>query len=164
MYDLAHLDSEEESKNHIILYMQGKGMFNQEAHLVGARTCTNFALTNIVVANWRLVLGKFSENSKMQKSGFMCTITGFIWYNYYFVRSSYIKTLVRPILTSRRHYYEDYLSLKMPGNESHYDFRVPGEEMAAAAAENDICLPLSRNENFYLNITADAYHLEPMKC
>ena len=38
---------------------------------------------------------------------------GWIWYNFWYARGSYIKYVERPIKTYRRHYYEDWLGRKV---------------------------------------------------
>jgi hypothetical protein len=41
--------------------------------------------------------------------GISCGGNGWIWYNFWWARSSHIACLEQPIITERRHYYEDWL-------------------------------------------------------
>ena len=39
---------------------------------------------------------------------------GWIWFNFWWARASYLKKLVEPVRSTRRHYYEDWLGRLTP--------------------------------------------------
>lgn len=59
------------------------------------------------------ILKIFSKFKSINKIGTYCSELGWIWYNYWYVRGSYACMVERPIKTSRRHYYEDWLGRKV---------------------------------------------------
>jgi hypothetical protein len=101
--------------NHVILYFHGKGMFNAP-NPGQARSHENSALTKVVVEPWRNVVSLFASDPALHKAGFAAAPSGWIWYNFWWARASYVRQLVRPILTQRRHYYEDWVGrVRDPG-------------------------------------------------
>jgi hypothetical protein len=94
--------------NHVILYFHAKGMFNAPKPRQ-ARSHQNSALTKVVVEPWQDIVSLFARNPSLNKAGFAAAPAGWVWYNFWWARASYIRRLVRPILTKRRHYYEDWL-------------------------------------------------------
>ena len=79
------------------------------------KTCTSAsaslcpALFDSTIVHWQHVLHVFSENATVDRSGSFPAPGGWIWMNFFWARASYIKKLVEPIRTDRRHYYEDWL-------------------------------------------------------
>jgi hypothetical protein len=54
----------------------------------------------------------------------------FVWYNFWYARGSYLNTVEQPIITERRHYYEDWLARS----------GLPPQEDAPYALERDLGL------------------------
>ena len=93
------------NSNDIILYFHSKGMTHYQTFY---QTLNDDY--NIVLKNFDLINEIFMIFPKINKIGLFCGGIGWIWYNFWFARGSYINTVERPIKTTRRHYYEDWLS------------------------------------------------------
>lgn len=90
--------------NDIILYFHSKGISytnNYEAFRNDEY--------NIILKDIDRIKEIFTLFPKIDKIGFMSGGCGWIWYNFWYARGSYINQVERPIKTQRRHYYEDWL-------------------------------------------------------
>ena len=94
--------------NHLILYHHSKGMVNNRVGDV--RTSQNLLLTKTVVLPWRQIVQRFVTTPKLMKAGYASSRQGFMWFNFWWVRASYAKNLVKPLLTDNRYYYELWLA------------------------------------------------------
>lgn len=94
--------------NQVILYHHSKGMVNS-THST-ARTSDNINLTNRVVMPWREIVAAFHSNPKIMKAGHIPASGGWIWYNFWWARASYLRRVKRPLLTDNRYYYESWLA------------------------------------------------------
>ena len=99
------------------LYFHSKGMVNSNfnSHKI-MRTGYNVALTAAVILQWELVLHLFSTRSDVKKVGYISSCKGFVWFNFFWVRGSYIIGLVEPQKPTNKHpnlegrfYYEHWL-------------------------------------------------------
>jgi hypothetical protein len=99
------LGAADPSPHHYVLYHHSKGMVNggQES-----RSLMNLRLTHSVVDPWRRLIAKFEAEPLLQRAGYAAAPGGWIWFNFFWGRASFIAELVRPIKTDRRHYYEDW--------------------------------------------------------
>ena len=66
-------------------------------------------LTSNVFSQMDRVLEAFSLFPFVNVVGWDCSKGGFVWYNFFYARGSYLRTVEEPIATKRRHYYEDWL-------------------------------------------------------
>jgi hypothetical protein len=92
----------------IILYFHSKGigLYRGGVHNKNFDDCFD-----IVVRKWECALEKFNSMPHINKIGKEYPVpAGFIWYNFFFVRTSYAREVEEPIETERRHYYEDWLA------------------------------------------------------
>lgn len=80
------------------------------------------------------------------KAGYAMSHGGFVWYNFFWVRDSYVRRLLEPIITPRRHYYEDWLGrLKSydetgASTEQAQQDNAPQESGGGATAEDGLSL------------------------
>lgn len=102
VYSLAR---EDPSKTHYILYFHSKGI----TRFHGIREQTELALHKTVIAPWKRVLEIFTTHPHIDKIGSTASTGGWIWWNYWWARASYLTQVERPAKTERRHYYEDWL-------------------------------------------------------
>lgn len=102
VYSLAN---QNHSSTHYILYFHSKSMSRYK----GVREEFEKSLHSTVIAPWKHVLSIFNNHPSIDKIGWSASEYGFMWYNYWWVRSSYIVKVESPVKTSRRHYYEDWL-------------------------------------------------------
>lgn len=96
-------------RSHYILYFHSKSM----TRFKGKREHIERALHSTVIVPWRKVLEIFQNNPSIDKIGSSCSNHGWIWWNYWWVRASYIVHMENPIKTDRRHYYEEWLSRQL---------------------------------------------------
>ena len=101
VYDLALINQEK-----IFIYFHSKGMVFHG----GERNTTEKMLTNNLFHNWKNTLYIFKNNINVDKIGLFPSKKGFIWYNFFWVRGTYINKLEYPIITDDRYYYEEWLS------------------------------------------------------
>lgn len=94
---------------HVTLYFHAKGITYKIFTENDNRIPIGSVLFDKVIRCWREVLTIFDENTLIDKIGFSFSEPGWIWFNFWWIRGNYCQSLERPILTERRHYYEDYL-------------------------------------------------------
>jgi len=63
----------------------------------------------LVVENWRQALFVFYHFLSIDKVGPSCSEQGWMWHNFFYARSSYLRNVERPTITPNRYYYEDWL-------------------------------------------------------
>lgn len=97
------------SRQDIILYFHSKSI----TRFKGRRENVEIMLHSTVVAPWKKVLGIFMDHPSIDKIGSTCSTNGWIWWNYWWVRASYVASVENPIKTARRYYYEDWLSRRL---------------------------------------------------
>ena len=95
-------------KNDIILYMHSKGVTHHKNY--AQNRCDNY---NIILKDIQKIQEIFSIFPSIDKVGYSAGGMGWIWYNFWYARGSYIYQVEKPILTARRHYYEDWLGRKV---------------------------------------------------
>jgi len=151
MWDIAHKDADPE--NAVILYFHAKGIWHPDAPLLGntTRSGANLMLTNVVLRPWRSVLGEFqvvknSNNEPLMKACYIVSGQGYCWYNFAYVRASYVKKLVTPIVTDNRLYYEFYLSkLAIPQSSTVWRGGEPVFELDYLTNALTLCRHLNPN-------------------
>lgn len=66
-------------------------------------------LFNGTIVPWREVIASFQANATIERAGMYPSKLGWVWFNFWWARVSYLKQTVEPVRTARRHYYEDWL-------------------------------------------------------
>ncbi len=88
----------------IILYFHTKGMCN-----VG-QSLTRKQLFVGTIQNYQTYLDQFQNYPNINLMGMYPHQDGFLWFNFFWVRSALIRQCRPPIITSKRHYYEKYIA------------------------------------------------------
>tara|TARA_B110000211_G_scaffold30222_1_gene30692 strand:- start:3323 stop:4666 length:1344 start_codon:yes stop_codon:yes gene_type:complete len=117
--------------NDIIFYFHSKGITHHKSHIKD-----NFWGSSCNDINY--IYEVFDIFPNINKVGWCSGGIGWIWYNWWFVRGSYIKLVEKPIKTTRRHYYEDWLSRKISNSD-------------------DIICNFERPISFYKNTLSECY-------
>jgi hypothetical protein len=104
----------------IILYFHSKGLTHR-AHYENNRH-DNY---NIILKDYEKIKEIYSLFPTVDKIGHSCGGLGWVWYNFWYVRGSYLSFVEKPIKTERRHYYEDWLSRKVEPGSDHPDAERP---------------------------------------
>jgi hypothetical protein len=89
----------------VMLYFHAKGMV---FHNSNTRLQRESTLMRYVVAQWKDVLRAF-EQPAVNKVCFGASSSGFCWFNFFWVRSTYLQNCSIPRVTHDRYYYESYL-------------------------------------------------------
>lgn len=120
----------EESTAHpqkIYLYFHSKGMSFHGDDPV--RYSSEKKIFDTVVKNWKHAINVFNTMPHINKVCFGCSESGFCWYNFFWVRGSYIATLDKPIIiTDNRYYYEGYIAGTKPNHEDCYNIIYNNEK------------------------------------
>lgn len=96
------------SPQRIFLYFHGKGMvFHRKP--AGERIPEEIFLSQQVILPWRKILPLFTGN-EIHKVGFTCSPEGYVWFNYYWIRGSYLAACKPPTLSNERYTYEHYIA------------------------------------------------------
>lgn len=93
-----------ESPDRIYLYFHSKGMFSGNAGLMQQKK-----LFKSTIASWRKVLNLFENHENVNKIGLAASETGWIWFNFWWARGTYIAGCEEPKITDNRYYYEEWL-------------------------------------------------------
>jgi hypothetical protein len=105
------------SRNDIILYFHSKGTsyFKTYESCINDDYCKNNDY-NIIFKDINKIKEIYNLFPSIDKIGYFSGGIGLIWFNFWFVRGSYVNLVEKPIKTRRRHYYEDWLSRKLDKN------------------------------------------------
>jgi len=101
VYDLACND-----KDAIYIYLHSKGMV---FHNSNDRLDAEIKLTRHTLCNWENILYVFETQKNINKAGLFPGHGGFIWFNFWWARGTYIASQPRPIISTSKYYYEDWL-------------------------------------------------------
>ena len=71
-------------------------------------------LFQTVIDPWKHVLQRLSADPSINKAGFAATAYGYMWFNFWWAKVTYVKKLVEPELTTDRYYYERWLGRLEP--------------------------------------------------
>lgn len=112
IWQLSH-----ENPDSINLYFHSKGISRiQNITENNCRTSLEQYIFKNVINNWKdniLILRYFESINKL---GICNDKLGIIWYNYWWVRGSYVIQLEEPLKTMNRYYYERWLSTVLKNN------------------------------------------------
>lgn len=111
-----------------IAYFHSKGM----SYAKKRRDKNERALTRFTFVGWREVLKVFKENPEINKIG-LCPEGRWIWFNFWWVRSSFIRKLPKPQDTPERHVHEVWLA-SLQSNEDCYSI-YSGDRSSFTASE-----------------------------
>jgi len=87
----------------ILFYMHTKGMVYHQCH---GRLPHEMNLLRSTIKNWKYTLNIFKEYQNVQKVGLFPAYNGTVWFNFFWIRGSYLKSLSPPVLSKNRYYYE----------------------------------------------------------
>jgi hypothetical protein len=98
--------------NDIILYFHSKGMSHHASYKDNAYDDSSHDYVTIL-HDYEKIKEIFTIFPKIDKIGYFAGGCGWIWFNFWYARGSYINMVEMPIKTLRRHYYEDWLARKV---------------------------------------------------
>jgi len=106
-WEIAQLSPERET---VIGYFHSKGLTHARHHKDWLEfKIFETALDKDIMSKTDRVFESFDLFPWIDKAGAISGGNGWVWYNFWFARGSYLQQVQEPILTRRRHYYEDWL-------------------------------------------------------
>jgi len=100
----------------IILYFHSKGLTHYTSYERNRHDDYN-----IILKDFKKIKNIYTLFPTVDKIGHSAGGLGWIWYNFWFARGSYISCLEKPLKTERRHYYEDWLGRKVEPRDQYPD-------------------------------------------
>lgn len=167
LWDLAHTRSQYQNA----AYFHTKSI----SFSTNKRNNTEEALTHYTFKNWNSTLQRLCNEKEIHKIGLFPSppsenCSGVMWFNFWWTKLSYIRTLPDPILTQDRFYYEHWIGMtSLPHNPTGYSFcllthrndyfeRERGPELIQIIRRNRR-FPLLGNFMHYLNVLFGAKKL-----
>lgn len=102
-----------EKPNNIFLYFHSKGM---SYYTIGRRHDEKQIFQEVVLP-WEKILSIFRDfsigDNIINKIGFGSAQNGFMWFNFWWARGSYLIECEEPIISDNRWYYEEWISKKL---------------------------------------------------
>ena len=94
--------------DNLFLYLHTKGMVFHEQ--TPGRIYSEMVILRNTIKYWRQVYNVFKTDNTIDKAGlFPDRDTGIIWFNFFWIRGSFLKNMKPPIITTWRYYYEVYI-------------------------------------------------------
>ena len=140
-------DSAKEDPNKIYLYMHSKGMYyiyDDITKKLNIRSITEKTILNETIKNFNNTLNLFKTDKDLMKVSLFPSDENFCWYNFYFVRGSYLVECDEPIIKNDRYYYESWLGLNKKKGKSYSLFSNNEDKYSSHGATKNIDL-LSKN-------------------
>ena len=113
------------SNNSYIMYFHGKGISHLKTKILFLRHPYEVLSFNRVIKNWKKNIEWFTRVKNMNKLGLLNS-DGWMLFNFWWAKSSYLNELEPPIKTNDRYYYENWISrlpikkkLSVNGNLNH---------------------------------------------
>lgn len=95
----------------LFLYFHSKGV-THSSYYKGGRTAHELILFQDIIFAWRQIVQLFNHLDEIKTIGMSTGGPGWQWFNFWWARGSYLSTLVEPVITQDRFYYEYWLSRK----------------------------------------------------
>jgi hypothetical protein len=122
----------------VYLYFHSKGVMHTNH---GGRVAWELPLFYDLVVGWRPIMDIFEHHAEVRAIGYPGkeagenkTINGVLWFNFWWVRGTHLHLVEEPLLTSRRHYYEEWMPLRV------VDVTESVEKARRLARESDLCV------------------------
>jgi hypothetical protein len=129
----------------LYLYFHSKGMWFWGDEPV--RDPNEKRLFDIMITNWREYVHFLETNPDKNKICFGCSKEGWCWFNFFWVRGSYLYQCGKPIITDDRYYYERYI----------------GEQNVFSSYENSYNVVNNNKKPFYSTQEISRYFLDHNK-
>jgi len=133
----------QEEEESFILYFHSKGITRLKNKK--ERDPIERLLYKDLIEEWRVCVKFLMFFPSLNKIGRFISGPGWSWHNFFWVRSSYVKQCEKPVKTTRRHYYEDWLARKKRGtweeNETEKHLNAGNYEISGKDFLSTCCLP-----------------------
>ena len=131
-----------EHPEHVYLYFHSKGMASKGwiFRRGNRRTLEEKRIYQSVVLPWKRILEIFDADPTINKVGICASEAGWMWFNFWWARGTYLIRCEEPIITTRRHYYEDWLHRITDGIRTYQDcYSLAGNQKGIFYSPRDAC-------------------------
>lgn len=136
-----------EKPDNIFLYFHSKGM----SYYTTERREDERRIFQEVILQWERVLSIFRDFSVndpiINKVGFGSSEDGFMWFNFWWARGSYLIECEEPIISDNRWYYEVWVANKLPDklprSSSHDCYSLADNVVGKIYTGDDICYKIN---------------------
>jgi len=97
----------DDNRDKTFIYMHSKGMVNHNPS--DFRTFLEIKLTKNTILNWEDTLYQFKKNKLINKAGLLPSDSGFVWFNFWWARGSYIADIKKLDETDNRFNCESWI-------------------------------------------------------
>ena len=104
-WELAKEDPEK-----YILYFHGKGLSYLKNKYFYIRQPLEKLIFNLLIKDWLKNLEKLNRLISINKLGILSGGNGWLWFNFWIAKSSYLSKIEKPRMTKRAFYYEDWIA------------------------------------------------------
>ena len=144
------------SPNHYLLYFHSKGI----SHKIYSRHQPSNPIGNHlfkhVIRDWERAIILFREREEINKMGLCCSQAGWVWYNFMWLRGSYVVELETPILTKKRRHYEDWAARRVRQRP------IPMDSIFRKIDREEILLGSAAYNQAYEVSSGDCLNLHPL--
>ena len=102
-------DISQSKKEKLIMYFHGKGLSYMRNNFIYIRQPLESFIFKLLINRWEHNLEVLQRFRSIEKLGVLSGGNGWLWFNFWIAKSSYIKKLEKPVKTKRACYYEDWL-------------------------------------------------------
>ena len=106
VWQLSQIDR---NKNDLIIYLHAKGISYMQNKFFYIRQPLEKFIFKLLIGNWEKNLELINRFNSIQKLGILSGGNGWLWFNFWIAKSSYISQLEKPLKRKRACYYEDWL-------------------------------------------------------
>jgi hypothetical protein len=117
-----------ENPEDTIIYFHSKGM----SYNLHSRNVNEITLFTKTFENWRRTIQYLSKDG-MNKAGLFFEKRGWVWYNYWYAKASFLSECIPPYVTSNRYHYEAWI----------------GVDAKNKFTNNQDCVFILEQDNFY---------------
>ena len=97
------------NKNDLIIYLHAKGISYMQNKLFYIRQPLEKFIFKCLIGNWKKNIELINRFNSIEKLGILSGGNGWLWFNFWIAKASYISELEKPIKRNRACYYEDWL-------------------------------------------------------
>ena len=106
VWELAKIKS---NKNDLIIYLHAKGISYMQNKFFYIRQPIEKFIFNLLIGNWEKNIELITRFNSIYKLGTLSGGNGWLWFNFWIAKASYISKLEKPLKRNRACYYEDWL-------------------------------------------------------
>ena len=97
------------NNNDLIIYFHAKGISYMQNKFFYIRQPLEKFIFQLIIGRWERNIGLINRFNSIYKLGTLSGGNGWLWFNFWIAKASYISNLEKPIKRNRACYYEDWL-------------------------------------------------------